>query len=181
VVFWVWPWGQESHSLHFSMRSSSSFFPNTQSSTCLLLPSFLPSDSLVEGFWQLRKHWGFLSSCYRLRSQNVLWLFIEAGDEMKIATGTQMEEPRLMNDWRYGCNSYILAASCHLLLSPHQPIVYGWMDIWCSSNSPCALIQVTEDKKVHHLIKSCLSCLETSPVLPDEFPQLRTRSLWFCF
>jgi hypothetical protein len=66
-------------------------------------------------------------------------------------------------------------------LSPHQPIVYGWMDIWCSSNSPCALIQVTEDKKVHDLIKSCLSCLETSPVLPDEFPQLRTRSLWVCF
>jgi hypothetical protein len=31
--------------------------------------------------------------------------------------------------------------------------------------------------KGHRLIKSCLSCLETSPVSPDEFPQLRTRSL----
>jgi hypothetical protein len=31
--------------------------------------------------------------------------------------------------------------------------------------------------KGHFLIKSCLSCLETSPVAPDEFPQLRTRSL----
>ncbi len=181
VVFWVWPWGQESHSLHFSMRNSS-FFPNTQSSTCLLLPSFLPS---------------FRFSCRRLlATQKTLRIFelllqVEISKCSVVIHWSREMRWRLLMGLKWKSQDSWMIEGMDVFPTSLLPVVAqtsAKLQLSCHHEEHGRKAVVTKTQ-VCCLIKSCLSqwmCVagnKASIMAPDGWtsPAERTRSSWFCF